>query len=167
MPVRVVKTATGRYLVPTKVAGREGRTAGYCRVSGADQTADLECQVGRVTLGALERGLRRDGGFRRRVRVERRRVKFSRLLADRQVRTIVVERRDRGARSSWGTCRRRCAPCRSVVVAGDGEVADDLVRDLTETLTSLCSRLYGRRSAKWRADAAVAAMSAPGGSLRA
>lgn len=33
----------------------------------------------------------------------------------------------------------------------DGEVEDDLVRDMVEVLTSFCARLYGRRSAKNRA----------------
>ena len=29
----------------------------------------------------------------------------------------------------------------------EGELEDDLVRDVTEVMTSLCARLYGRRSA--------------------
>ena len=37
------------------------------------------------------------------------------------------------------------------------EVDDDLVRDITEVLTSMCARLYGRRSAAWRAERALAA----------
>lgn len=35
------------------------------------------------------------------------------------------------------------------------EVEDDLVRDMTEVLTSLCARLYGRRSAGTRAQRAL------------
>ena len=38
------------------------------------------------------------------------------------------------------------------------EVANDLVRDVTEVMTSLCARLYGKRSAANRARRAVAAM---------
>jgi len=38
------------------------------------------------------------------------------------------------------------------------EVDDDLVRDVTEILTSLCARLYGRRAAANRAGRALAAM---------
>jgi putative resolvase len=37
------------------------------------------------------------------------------------------------------------------VVLDDGEVTDDLIRDMVEVLTSLCARLYGRRSARNRA----------------
>jgi predicted site-specific integrase-resolvase len=42
-------------------------------------------------------------------------------------------------------------------------VDDDLDRDVTEILTSLCARLYGRRAAAGRAARAVAALQeAPG-----
>ena len=36
-----------------------------------------------------------------------------------------------------------------------GEVDDDLVRDMTDVPTSFCARLYGRRSAKDRAEKAL------------
>ena len=42
-------------------------------------------------------------------------------------------------------------------VVEDGEVEDDLVRDMTEVLTSFCARLYGRRSAARRAEKALQA----------
>lgn len=40
---------------------------------------------------------------------------------------------------------------RRLVVLDDGEVDDDLLGDMVEVLTSLCVRLYGRRSARNRA----------------
>jgi len=42
-----------------------------------------------------------------------------------------------------------------VVVLDDGEVTDDLVRDMVEVLTSFCAHLYGRRSARNRAEKAL------------
>lgn len=45
---------------------------------------------------------------------------------------------------------------RRLVVLDAAETADDLVRDITEVLTSMCARLYGRRAAKSRAARAVA-----------
>ena len=39
----------------------------------------------------------------------------------------------------------------------EGELEDDLVRDATEVMTSLCARLYGRRSARRRAERALTA----------
>jgi len=44
---------------------------------------------------------------------------------------------------------------RRLVVIDEGEVDDDLVRDMTEVLTSFCARLYGRRSARNRAEKAL------------
>ena len=44
-----------------------------------------------------------------------------------------------------------------VLVVDDGEIEDDLVRDATEVMTSLCAQLYGKRSARRRAERAVAA----------
>jgi predicted site-specific integrase-resolvase len=38
------------------------------------------------------------------------------------------------------------------------ELGDDLVRDMTEVLTSFCARLYGRRAAKRKASLAIEAM---------
>jgi putative resolvase len=44
---------------------------------------------------------------------------------------------------------------RQVVMLDDAETTGDLVRDVTEVLTSLCARRYGRRSASRRAAKAV------------
>ena len=44
------------------------------------------------------------------------------------------------------------------MVADPAEVDDDLVRDVTEILTSLCARLYGRRAAANRAARGIAAV---------
>ena len=44
---------------------------------------------------------------------------------------------------------------RRLVVVDPTEVADDLLRDMTEVLISLCAQLYGRRSARTRAHRAL------------
>ena len=44
-----------------------------------------------------------------------------------------------------------------ILVMAEGELEDDLVRDVTEVMTSLCARLYGRRSARRRTERALAA----------
>ncbi len=46
---------------------------------------------------------------------------------------------------------------RRLVVLDDGEVEDDLVREVVEVLTSFCARLYGQRSVKNRALRALEA----------
>jgi putative resolvase len=70
----------------------------------------------------------------------------------------VVEHRDRFARfgSDYFAASLQ-ANGRRLVVVDDGEVDDDLVRDMTEVLTSFCARRYGRRGAAHRAAKALAA----------
>jgi len=58
----------------------------------------------------------------------------------------------------WSTAAAAlAAQGRRVLVAGPGETAGDLVRDMIEVLTSMCARRYGRRGARDRALRAVTA----------
>jgi putative resolvase len=69
-----------------------------------------------------------------------------------------VEHRDRFARFGAESVEAALsASGRRLLVVDPGEVDDDLVRDVTEILTSLCARLYGRRAAAGRAARAVTA----------
>ena len=84
------------------------------------------------------------------------RTRLRRLLADPKVTTVVVEHRDRLARLNAELVEAALsAHGRRLVVLDDGENDDDLVRDMTEVLTSFCARLYGRRSARNRAEKAL------------
>ncbi len=72
----------------------------------------------------------------------------------------MVEHRDRFARfGSEYVAVSLEATGRRLVVVDDAEVDDDLVRDMTEVLTSFCARLYGKRAAAHRAQKALAAAS--------
>jgi predicted site-specific integrase-resolvase len=87
--------------------------------------------------------------------------KFLALLRDPGVSTIVVEHRDRFARFGADYVEAALvASGRRLLVVDPAEVDDDLVRDVTEILTSLCARLYGRRAAANRAARGVAAATA-------
>ena len=89
------------------------------------------------------------------------RRKFLALLRDQAVSTIVVEHRDRFARFGAEYAEAALAASgRRLLVVDPAELDDDLVRDVTEILTSLCARLYGRRAAADRAARAVAAATA-------
>ena len=129
----------------------------YARVSSHDQRADLDRQVARLSEWAAKAG-------HPVVRVEAEvgsgmngsRPKLRRLLADPKVTTVVVEHRDRLARMNAELVEAALsAQRRRLVVIDAGEVDDDLVRDMTEVLTSFCARLYGRRSARNRAVKAL------------
>ncbi|MER5840743.1 IS607 family transposase [Streptomyces prasinus] len=131
----------------------------YARVSSHDQKTDLERQVTRLSQWAAQAG-------RRVVRVETEiasgmngaRPKVKRLLADPDVTTVVVEHKDRLGRMNTELVEAALsAHGRRLVVLDDGEIEDDLVRDMVDVLTSFCARLYGRRSAKDRARKALEA----------
>jgi predicted site-specific integrase-resolvase len=143
---------------PVRSDAATGRTVVYARVSSADQRPDLDRQVARVTTWATEQHLAVDrvvtevgsalNGHRR---------TFLALLKDRTVITIVVERRDRFARFGAEYVQAALeADGRRLLVVDPAEVDEDLVRDVSEILTSLCARLYGKRAAAKRAARAVA-----------
>jgi putative resolvase len=127
------------------------------RVSAGDQRTDLDRQVARVVSWATEHGYSVDqvvtevgpalNGQSR---------TFLALLPDRSVDTILVEHRDRCCRLGAEYVETaREAEGRRLVVVDPSERDDDLVRDATELLASLCARLDGRRSAANRARRAV------------
>ena len=72
--------------------------------------------------------------------------------------TIVVEHRERLSRFGFEYVEAALAGRGArILVMEEGELEDDLVRDATEVMTSLCARLYGRRSARRRAERALTA----------
>jgi predicted site-specific integrase-resolvase len=153
--LRTHRLPTGGFIVDEFVEG-EG-VALYARVSSADQRADLDAQVGRLAAYAAKEqltvvkivtevgsGL---NGSRR---------KLKKLLRDPVVQTIVVEHRDRLMRFGSEYLESVLqAGNRRLLVVNPEEIKDDLVQDMIAVLTSLCARLYGRRSAKNRAQRAV------------
>ncbi len=77
--------------------------------------------------------------------------------------TIVVEYRDRLARFGVEHLSYALAATgRDIVVRDNAEVDDDLVRNMTEILTSFCARLYPRGLARRKAEAALHAAEATG-----
>ena len=81
------------------------------------------------------------------------------LLSDKKVKSIVVEHRDRLMRfGSEYVEASLAAEGRKIVVVDQTELKDDMVQDMIEVLTSFCSRLYGRRSARNKARKAMDAM---------
>jgi len=131
----------------------------HARVSSADERGDLDRQVSYVSTWATSHGHSID-----RVVTEigsglnGQRRQFLALLSDPTVTTMLVEHRDRFARfGSEYVAASLEANGRRLVVVGDAEVDDGLVRDMTEVLTSFCARLYGRRAAAHRAARALAA----------
>ncbi len=169
MPERVdvQRSPSGAYLLydpkyehETVTASTDGlRTVCYARVSSADQKDDLQRQADRLKAFAINMGVAKPEVVAETGSgMNDKRRKLNRLLADPTVDTIIVEHRDRLARMNAGLIESAlAAQGRRVIVVYDTELDDDLVRDMTEVLTSFCVRLYGRRAAKHKAEAALKA----------
>ena len=141
MPAR--RVASGTIMVEVADAAQQGQVVVYARVSSADQRADLDRQVARVAAWvtgqdlAVSRVVTEVGSA-----LNGRGKKFLGLLGDPTVTTIVVEHRDRFGRLGAGYVEAAlAAQGRRLMVVDPAEVDDDLVRDVTEILTSLCARL--------------------------
>jgi putative resolvase len=163
LPVPAEQLPTGTVIVHPPAAALEGGIALYARVSSADQKADLDRQVARLAEFAAGRNWRVvdvvkeiDSGLNGHRRG------LLRLLRNPAVRTLVVEHCDRLMRFGFEYVEAAlAAQGRTLCVIETDEVADDLVRDMTEVLTSLCARLYGRRAAANKAKRALEAIQCP------
>ena len=166
MPVPVEQTPTGMWLIhdpkyetASQPSPAGSRTVCYARVSGGGRKGDLQRQADRLKAFAVGMGVEHpeivtETGSG----MDDKRRKLNRLLSDPTVGTLVVERRDRFARMNMGLVESALkAQGRRIIVVDDTEPDDDLVRDMTEALTSFCARLYGRRAAKRKTDAALRA----------
>ncbi len=133
----------------------------YARVASADQQADLDRQVARLSAFAAEQGMRvakviGEVGSG----LDGQRKGLLAALRSPDYRAVVVEHRDRLARfGSEYIEAALAAQGRRLIVVDAAEVKDDLVQDMIDVLTSMCARLYGRRSARQRAEKALKAAS--------
>jgi predicted site-specific integrase-resolvase len=161
LPVPAQRVGRGIFVDDSSAGppARSALTAVYARVSSAGRKADLDRQVARVTAWATSEQIAVDkvvtevgsalNGHRR---------KFFALLRDPTVSRIVVEHRDRFCRfGSQYVEAALAAQGRELIVVDAAEVDDDLVRDMTEILTSMCVRRYGKRAAQNRANRVLAA----------
>lgn len=170
LPVPAYQTPSGTIVVDvagTATPKSRGDAPGldvalYARVSGHDQRADLDRQLARLQAFAAERGL----NVVREVHevasgMNGHRPKLLALLRDPATASIVVEHRDRLMRFGADYVEAALAASgRGLIVVDPGELKDDLVQDMVEVLTSFCARLYGKRSARRRAEAGAEAAGA-------
>ncbi len=156
--LQIEQLPNGRYYVVVP-PGNDARCVVYARVSSGDQREDLGRQVGRVVEWATQQGYRPDEVVKEiGSGLKGNRCQLRRIVGDPTVGMIIVEHRERLCRFGFEYVEAALAGRGArVLVVEDGEVEDDLVRDVTEVMTSLCARLYGRRSARRRAERAVAA----------
>jgi putative resolvase len=159
LPVPVEQLPTGTVIVHPPAFSAEGGAALYARVSSADQKADLDRQIARLSEFAASRRLavievvkEIGSGFNGHRRA------VLKILRNPKVHTVILEHRDRLMRFGCEYVEAAlAAQGRTLTVIDPGELKDDIVEDLHEVIVSLCTRLYGRRSAKNRAKRAIKA----------
>lgn len=125
-------------------------TVAYCRVSTSKQKESLPLQKLAIYEYANKNGFPIDkcveevgSGF------NENRKKLSSILADPTITTIIVEHRERLARSNFNLIKRTLnAQGRDIIVVNDNDVEDDLVTEITEFMVSACGKLYGKRGAE-------------------
>ena len=158
LPVPAYQLATGTVVIEAqrKIDG----VALYSRVCSADQKGDLDRQLARLTeYAAANKMMIVDAVKEVGSGLNGQRKGMLRLLGNADVQTIIVEHRDRLMRFGFEYVEATlAAQGRKVVVIEAEELNDDIVRDLHEVIVSMCARLYGKRSAKNRAQKALDAI---------
>lgn len=159
LPVPAEQLPTGTVIVHAEVAAPSG-VALYARVSSADQKADLDRQLARLMEYAVAHKLPIIDAVKEvGSGMNGHRKGMLRLLRNPEARTILVEHRDRLMRFGFEYVEAAlAAQGRTLMVIEPEELADDIVRDLHEVIVSMCARLYGKRSAKHRAQKALDAL---------
>jgi len=160
LPLPAEQLATGTIIVKEPEASYEAGPSSvvlYARVSSSDQKQDLDRQLSRLVEYTTSHGLQVKGAIKEiGSGLNGKRTKLLSILRDPNVRTIVVEHKDRLVRFGFEYMEALLtASGRRIIVVDESEMKDDLVQDMIDVLTSFCARLYGRRSAKNRAKKAL------------
>ena len=146
---------TGTIIVREPVSAQvPANVALYARVSSADQNEDLERQMQRLKDYAAAKGYRVTRTVSELASgLNDSRPKFLKLLTDASIGTIVVEHRDRATRFGLAYIEQLMAmQGRRLEVIFPSDTDTDLVDDFIAVITSMASRIYGRRTSKRRAE---------------
>jgi putative resolvase len=152
LPCRSEQLLTGTILVHEEVV-LPARVVIYGRVSSSDQKDDLDRQMSRLRDYCGYKGwciaeeIKEIGSG-----LNGKRRLLLKLLADKTVTHIVVEHRDRLARFGSEMVEACLAgSARHLIVINESDFKDDIVQDFVDVVTSMCARIYGKRSAKNKA----------------
>jgi putative resolvase len=126
----------------------------YARVSSADQKEDVERQMQRLKDYAAAKGYQVTETVSELASgLHDSRPKFLKLLTDASIGVIVVEHRDRATRFGLIYIERLMQmQGRRLEVIFPSDTDNDLVEDFIAVITSMASRMYGRRTSKRRAE---------------
>lgn len=154
LPVKAEQLQTGTILIyEEQKTNTSGKTVLYARVSSNDQKQDLERQVERLKLFAAAKGfIVTDVITEIGSGLNQNRTRINKLLSDNSINNIVVEHRDRLTRFGFNLIESSLSAYgRTITVMNETEEDMDLVQDFIDVVTSMCARIYGKRSAKNKA----------------
>lgn len=159
LPVPAEQLATGTVIVhgePVKAVG----AVLYARVSSSDQREELDRQLERLRKFAAMEGYAVEAEVAEvGSGLNGRRRGLLRLLRRPDIGVLIVEHRERLTRFGFEYIEAALsAGQRRIGVVEDQEMEDDVVRDLHDVIVSMCARLYGKRSARHRAQKAIEAL---------
>lgn len=165
LPVPAEQLPTGTILVKEPAASGGG-VAVYARVGDPGEADELARQVTRAVEFANARGL----AVSRIVQeigsgVNGRRQQLAKLLADPEIQTIVVQRRDRLLRFGVEYLEAALAAQgrRLLVMEPEATAVEEWRQDMLEALTEYCAASHGPRLARRRAQRALEAAEAGAG----
>lgn len=146
---------TGTVIVREPAQPQEAtQVALYARVSSADQKEDLERQMQRLKDYAASKGYQVSRTVSELASgLNDNRPKLLKLLTDLSIGVIVVEHRDRLTRFGFNYIEQLMqTQGRRLEVIFPTDTDNDLVDDFIASITSMASRIYGRRTSKRRAE---------------
>ena len=146
---------TGTIIVREPATSAEQlQVALYARVSSADQKEDLERQMQRLKDYAAAKGYQVTKMVSELASgLNDRRPKLMKLLTDASVGIVVIEHRDRLTRFGFNYIEQLMQmQGRRLEVIFPSDTDHDLVDDFIAVITSMASRIYGRRTSKRRAE---------------
>lgn len=155
LPVKSTQLETGTILVYENepLDKKVTKTILYARVSSNDQKEDLQRQVERLKLFAAAKGYEVSDIITEIASgMNQNRAKINKILSDNTVDVIVVEHKDRLTRFGFELIESSLSSCgRKIHVMNETEEDMDIVQDFIDVVTSMCARIYGKRSAKNKA----------------
>lgn len=146
---------TGTIIVREPATAQEAASVAlYARVSSADHKEDLDHQMQRLKDYAASHGYQVSKMVSERASgLNDKRPKLMKLLTDASIGVIVIEHRDRLTRFGFNYIEQLMQmQGRRLEVIFPSDTDNDLVDDFIAVITSMASRIYGRRTSKRRAE---------------
>lgn len=150
LPVNAIQLASGTILVQENIPTTSNtKVAIYSRVSSHDQKEDINRQSQRLQDFCSSKGYIISHNIQEIASgLNSKRPKLNKLLADNSINIIIVEHKDRLTRFGFDhIAAALSAHNRKLIVINETDSKVELVQDFIDVVTSMCARIYGKRSA--------------------